>query len=229
MAPLADRITVVFEKSLADYQEKAVLTGNPVAVATNQVDLQKAFLDLGLDQARPLIFAFGGGTGATGINRVIADALPVLLSHCQVVLATGKGKTGVSDVSLRQEYMASGYRELEFLDHRRLLETMAASQLVISRAGLGAFTDLASLAKPAIIIPLPGSHQEDNAEAFSEAGAIICVNQSELSGDVLAKMIISLLSDQAKLSLLSEKIAVFNHPEACAELAKVADLAKRKD
>jgi UDP-N-acetylglucosamine--N-acetylmuramyl-(pentapeptide) pyrophosphoryl-undecaprenol N-acetylglucosamine transferase len=104
---------------------------------------------------------------------------------------------------------------------------MAASKLVISRAGLGALTDLSSLSKPAIIIPISGSHQEDNAAVFAEVGAVICVNQAEANGS-LARTVESLLSDEKRLASLSEKISAFSASDACAKMAAVVDAEKIK-
>jgi len=41
--------------------------------------------------------------------------------------------------------------------------------------------------KPAIIIPIPDSHQEDNANYFANLGCIKVLSQDGLSGKLLAK------------------------------------------
>ena len=56
---------------------------------------------------------------------------------------------------------------------------MAASDLVVSRCGLGVLTELAALEKPAILIPIPHSHQEDNANLFASRSAAVVLSQDD--------------------------------------------------
>ncbi|NIP32803.1 hypothetical protein GWN26_08595 [Candidatus Saccharibacteria bacterium] len=56
-----------------------------------------------------------------------------------------------------------------------------AADLVVSRAGMGALTELAALQKPSIIIPMPDTHQEDNTEIFEHSNAIQYLRQNTLN------------------------------------------------
>ena len=50
----------------------------------------------------------------------------------------------------------------------------AEADLVVSRAGMGAVSELAAAGKPSILVPLPTAsdqHQLRNAQAFEKAGA----------------------------------------------------------
>lgn len=198
MAPFARVITVTFEKSLTDYGPRAVLTGNPAKdISTYQsqgASIRKKY-NLKLDV--PFVFVVGGGTGALAINKLIADALPELLPYCQIINLTGQGKKA-SEI---KEYNPSkgSYQAIEFVNHNEYFGLLTAADLVVSRCGLGALTEISALAKAAILIPMPHSHQENNALLFKDSGSSIVMDQKGLTSKELSDMIKILLGDQ-KLS-----------------------------
>jgi len=107
------------------------------------------------------IFVLGGGTGATGLNQLVLSALPELISLADIVHLTGKGKA-------QEAPQAAGYRQAEFFNEQQMLEAYQNADIVISRAGLGTLSELAALQKATILVPLPGSQQERNAEAIQD-------------------------------------------------------------
>ncbi|MFH1078102.1 MAG: glycosyltransferase [Patescibacteria group bacterium] len=111
----------------------------------------KAFL---LDPKLPIVFIVGGGTGAKAVNEAVWSVLDRLLDVTQVIHMTGKGKGN----GLRKP----GYVQTEFQDEIGMLNAYTAADLVVSRAGIGSISELAALSKPAIFVPIPGSHQERN-------------------------------------------------------------------
>ncbi|MFA6194179.1 MAG: UDP-N-acetylglucosamine--N-acetylmuramyl-(pentapeptide) pyrophosphoryl-undecaprenol N-acetylglucosamine transferase [Patescibacteria group bacterium] len=205
MAPWARAITVVFEKSLIDYGPRTILAGNPIRqpVSAQDESLAKELqAEYSLDNSIPLILIIGGGTGATGINRLIFKAAPELVHDCQIIHLTGRGKLP-EDASLLS---IKNYHVLEFLDNRVVSALMSMSNLVVSRAGLGALTELSYWRKPALLIPMPRSHQEDNAAYFAKAQAALFLYQSELSPEKLALEIRNILNDPVRLKNLGNNI-----------------------
>lgn len=63
-----------------------------------------------------------------------------------------------------------------------------AADIVISRAGLGALTGLAEHRKAAIIIPMPGTHQERNAALIHQREAGIVLDQNKTTPEMLLKL-----------------------------------------
>lgn len=205
MAPFARVITVVFEKSLVDYGPKSVLAGNPIRPMESIQDdnLIKELKDrFSLDSSIPLILVFGGGLGAIGINRLIFKAAPDLAQHYQIIHLTGKGKMPL-DIDMLE---LNNYHVLEFLDNRRLSTLMSMANLVISRAGLGTLTELSYWRKPAILIPMPKSHQEENAGYFAKERAAQTFNQAGLTVDKLAAAIKDILDYSTVKQELSNNI-----------------------
>lgn len=216
MAPFARVITVSFEKSLVDYGPRAVLTGNPLKDVSGFASLSlETRRQYGFEIDRPLLMVIGGGTGAAAINELIAESLPGLLKICQVVHLTGRGK------KIETKFEGRAYQSFEFLDQEEVLRLMAASDLLISRCGFGVLTELSSLAKAAILIPMPESHQEDNAALFKARSAGIVLNQNDLDSEKLIAEITSLLADDKLRASLSRNISKMMKPAGAENIAAI--------
>jgi len=217
MAPCARAVTVTFEKSLIDYGPKAALVGNPIKNLTGYkertTDTKQKYH---LNQSLPLVLITGGATGATRINELVFAAAKELSGFCQLVHLTGQGK-----LTDRRVPSLTNYHALEFVPNEELLNLMAASDLVVSRAGLGVLTELAALAKPVILIPIPDSHQEDNAALFVRQGAAVVLEQKELTPNKMILAIKDLLADYEKQVRLSQQIAKIIKPGAAEKMAAI--------
>jgi UDP-N-acetylglucosamine--N-acetylmuramyl-(pentapeptide) pyrophosphoryl-undecaprenol N-acetylglucosamine transferase len=202
LVPFADRITVSLESSLAHFpRQRSRVTGNPVRqeILTAHPEGAIASLRLDGDPALPLLVVTGGGTGALGLNRLVAAAAPRLVEHLQIVHLTGRGR-GVA-----AETGSPRYRAVEFLVDE-MPNLLAAATIVVSRAGMGTLTELAALGKPSLIVPLPGSHQWANAQAFARLGAIEVADQGALTADSLAERILGLVRDPERRAQLGRTI-----------------------
>jgi UDP-N-acetylglucosamine--N-acetylmuramyl-(pentapeptide) pyrophosphoryl-undecaprenol N-acetylglucosamine transferase len=97
---------------------------------------------------------------------------------------------------------------------------IAQAHLVIARAGASTISELAVIGRPAILVPLPGAIDQDqaaNAEQFAATGAAIVVAQSVFLPQWLAT---SLVEAQADMDGLA-------HRAAAAKQAGIADAAER--
>lgn len=212
IAPWARAITVSFGKSLNDFPKgKTVLTGNPVRLAVMTGTKEEGLKVFGLLPNLPVVLIIGGGTGALDLNVLVRDGLNELLSFCQIIhLTGGKAKADIA---------RPGYLPFEFLTGQ-LKNAYAAADLVVSRAGLGALTELAALKKPVLVIPLPG-HQENNVLEFFKKNAVALLPQKDLTGQKFAEAVKILLSDKIELDNLSRNISKIM-PEGAA--GKIVDL-----
>ena len=202
MAPFANVITVTFEESLKNYGKKAVWTGNPVGFRMSDVGFRMS--DFGKEL--PLILVVGGGTGAMEINKLVWESLDELTKFCQVVHVAGKGKE-VSELSSEASELSSCYKSFEFLEHEKVIEIMKIADVVVSRAGLGFLTEISYLGKAAIIIPIPDTHQEDNARIFSKNEAAMVLDQKKLTARDFINKIRGLLKDETLRHKLSSNVA----------------------
>jgi len=212
MAPAARVITVTFENSLADYGVKAVWTGNPSGDMERYKErIGETKIKYGLQSDRPLVLIAGGGTGSAAINKLVSQARPELIEFCQIIHLTGKGKLfeqrfGSAQASDNPE-MVGRYQTREFLNNEEFLALTAAADLVVSRCGLGTLTELSALGKPTILIPMPDSHQEDNAAIFRAAEAAVILEQKDLTPEKLTDEVKQILSNPVLRERLKKNIA----------------------
>ncbi len=90
---------------------------------------------------------------------------------------------GATIPSSPSQSLPAGYDLREYLDIDEFTAALAASDLVVARAG-GSLFEIAAHGLPAILVPYPhasADHQSANARWMSEAGAAIVVQDAELS------------------------------------------------
>src|SRR5205085_10947933 len=148
LAPLARSCSVSLEASLHRFPRgRTVLTGNPVRPSMLAGSADRARATFGLEPDVPVVLITGGGTGALGLNRLVAAAAPKLVGRCQLVHLTGTGRAVPSQVSSR-------YQQIDFVT-TEMADLLAAADLVVSRAGMGILSELAALGKPTVLVPMP--------------------------------------------------------------------------
>lgn len=195
MAPFAKRITVSFKKSLGDFKSKNITwIGNPVREEILYPNRRDSLEYFDLKKDRPVLLVLGGGTGAKKINQIVSDGLPELLKVCQIIHVTGMGKKE----NLKS---FSDYHVFQLLTEG-LPYAYAAADLVVSRAGMGTLTELSALIKPTILIPIPDSHQVNNAEMFEAVNAVQVLNQKSLT---MPRFIEKIKDSFDKLEILKER------------------------
>jgi UDP-N-acetylglucosamine--N-acetylmuramyl-(pentapeptide) pyrophosphoryl-undecaprenol N-acetylglucosamine transferase len=199
LAPVAKLITVTLPESQRHFpNRRTVVTGNPSRTDfLSSIDKAAARLSLGLAADKPVVLVIGGGTGALFFNDLVKNSLDELLAITQVVHITGLGKgSGVES--------KPGYLALPFTVDS--LTALVAADVVVSRAGMGVITELAALSKPALIVPIPDSHQVHNADYLNLAQAAVVKAQSGLTATVLVATLRQLLSQPTELARLGNNL-----------------------
>lgn len=211
-APFANIITTTFEFSIRDFHQgtglgmkyitgtKVFWTGNPTVASKTTYTKSHAKKHFGLHDHLPTLLVFGGGTGSAAINQIIVDSLPELTKVVQVLHITGIGKGNF--VSMEN------YHSLEFADEMGLF--YSASDIVLARAGLGTLTELAEYGRPSIIVPMPKTHQELNAELLYRTKSALVLDQEDLDGQILINAIRKILFNHEYEKTLTHNIrAIF--------------------
>ena len=75
-APLADYLTVAWERNKKEFGSKARLVGNPVRSSVLLGSKERGFEQFSLDRTKPTVLMFGGGTGAAWLNRLVQEIVP---------------------------------------------------------------------------------------------------------------------------------------------------------
>ena len=99
---------------------------------------------------------------------------------------------------------------------------LASNHLVVSRSGAGTVAELAAIGRPSILVPLPGSIDQDqfaNAGVLSLAGGALRIPQAEFTAERLAAEISALSADPARLSAMAEAARKVGRLDAAQRMA----------
>jgi UDP-N-acetylglucosamine--N-acetylmuramyl-(pentapeptide) pyrophosphoryl-undecaprenol N-acetylglucosamine transferase len=207
MAPAADIITVSFKSSAQAFAgRRTKWIGNPVRPEVLAGDKHKARQLFQLPEKRPVLLILGGGTGSSAINTMIGTMAYKLAKQWSIMHVTGPDR---DFMELHDEH----YQRFPFLTWQ-LPHAMAVADVVVSRAGLGSLSELAALSKAAIFIPLPGSHQEENARIITESMAGIVLDQRVSIESRLAEALERLRLDQPERQQLGNNLHQLYNPDA---------------
>ncbi len=211
MSVFASVITVTFEKSLHDYKQKAVWIGNPV-----RPEFIKALNSTIEEQSSlPKLLILGGGTGAKALNELVYVSLSELTQHFVLVHITGEKV--FTDTKINDH----NYQSHTFLQVEEMAQAMKQATVVVTRAGLGTLTELSFLSKPTIIIPMPNSHQEDNAKYFQEKNAAVVISQHLCTSQQFIDTVMNLTQDENRLKELGESIHLVIKPGSTEAIIKL--------
>ncbi len=168
------------------------------------------------------LLVVGGSQGA----RVMADIVPGAIA----LLPPSLAQRLVLTQQVREEDMTrvrASYERLKlnaelapfFAD---LPTRMAENHLIVSRSGAGTVAEIAAIGRPAILVPLPGSIDQDqfaNAGVLARAGGAIRIAQHEFTPDWLASEITALAAEPARLTAMAAGARGVGRLDAAEKLA----------
>ena len=168
------------------------------------------------------LLVVGGSQGA----RVMADIVPGAIERLEPALW---GRLVLTQ-QVREEDMArvrAVYDRLKinaelapfFSD---LPARLASHDLVVSRSGAGTVAELAAIGRPSILVPLPGSIDQDqfaNAGVLAQANGAIRIAQADFTPDRLAAEISALAAEPARLAAMAANARSVGRLDAAERLA----------
>lgn len=228
---LAAKVAVSFPEVAHFFGPKAVVTGYPVRAELFTTEKHEAWAKLGLQADMPVLLVFGGSRGARSINRALIEALPDLLSLCQVVHVTGQNdREGAQaaaettlDVAVKTGKLAAE-RVAHYHPHaymHDMVHALVAADLVVARAGAATLGEFPAAGLPAILCPYPfaGQHQDANARYLVDRGAALMLRDGELAVG-LKPALLDLLANPDRLQSMSSAAASLARPGAAANIAR---------
>jgi len=203
---------------------KVAFTGNPVrgqVLALAGQPYEAALADGAFH-----LLVFGGSQGA----RYFSDTVPPALA---LLPAEARARLRVTQQARQEdlERVTSAYRDLGIAADvapffKDLPERMAASHLVIARAGASSVAELAVLGRPSILVPLPHALDNDqlqNATRLAESGGGWCIEQKDLAAQRLAAEIGALMSAPERLTAAARAARGEGRPDAVVRLADLVE------
>ncbi len=194
---------------------KVEVTGNPVRFSLlGQVDKS-------VDNPVQIL-VLGGSSGAHRLNLGVLNAFKKLGKT--VIKLKVHHQTGAVDEALvRSGYAEAGVEaEIEpFIEN--MAPALADADLIVSRSGAMAVSEIALAARPAILVPYPfhrDRQQEHNASVLEKLGAAIVIKDDEHLADNLARALGELTRDRTRLAEMGARGKAAAHPDAAARIAR---------
>lgn len=220
----ADKICVAYEGMEYFFpKEKIVLTGNPVRAEVIKLEgkKQRAIEEFSLEDNKKTLLVVGGSLGAWSINEAVEKSISEWKkAGIQVIWQTGK--------LFLDRALNSAKGEESWLKVRDFIQRMdlayAAADLVVSRAGAIAVSELCLVKKPTIFVPLPiaaEDHQTKNATVLVTLNAARMINDN----DVRAKLqneVLELINKEDELQRISSNIQPLAYHDAADIIADEA-------
>ena len=203
----ADRVFVSF-KSLEEKMndKKYVYTGNPVsenAIKAKEIDKSS----FGLLRNKKLVLIVMGSLGSKTISDKMKDMLTLFNNKdYEVMFVTGK--------NYYDEYKNMKYTDnikiVPYIDN--MVSLLKKTDVLVSRAGATTLSEISTLNVPSILIPSPyvtENHQFKNAMDLVSNDAAMLLEEKELVGDNLLRMVEKVLNDRIYTKRLKENLKKF--------------------
>ncbi|MBQ4916076.1 undecaprenyldiphospho-muramoylpentapeptide beta-N-acetylglucosaminyltransferase [Maribacter sp. MMG018] len=204
-------------------KDKIIKTGNPVRadLVNLKVGKEEALQFFDLNEKKPTLLVLGGSLGSKRINELIAQELEFFSNlDLQIIWQCGKGYIEMYET-----------RNSEFVKVHAFLNDMAkayaAADVIISRSGASAVSELCLVGKPTIFIPSPWvaeDHQTMNAMALVKEEAAIMIKEQDLEQS-FEKEFVRLLESKEEQGKMSRNIKALALPNAtldiCDEIEKL--------
>jgi UDP-N-acetylglucosamine--N-acetylmuramyl-(pentapeptide) pyrophosphoryl-undecaprenol N-acetylglucosamine transferase len=217
LRPFVRRAACAYDETRSAFGRKGVLTGNPV---------RRDFARLARKEHLPplTLLVFGGSQGSRALNRALVEACSLLpgADRLQVVHQTGEAERD----EVAAAYVRAGRpaEVVPFLDD--MPRRFEQADLVVSRSGATTCAELSAAAKAAVLVPFAlaaDDHQRRNARILVAAGAARMLEEKDLSGPALARVLRELIDDPERLSRMEEAAGGLARADAAARVADLLD------
>ena len=165
---------------------------------------------------QPVLAVLGGSQGSSPLNQHFQQ-------HCQKYTDSGiqiLWQCGMKDYDGLQNLIdPKDVHLIPFSDEMGTL--YSAADLIVSRAGALALSEMALMGKAMVLIPFPhaaGDHQVKNALAFSNSGAALLLPQSQLKSGDLETAVLELFQQPNKIKAMEEKSIQMAAPDATSKI-----------
>ncbi|MFM9865181.1 MAG: undecaprenyldiphospho-muramoylpentapeptide beta-N-acetylglucosaminyltransferase [Micropepsaceae bacterium] len=224
LSPKVTKIAAAFPKLThldPVLQRLVTLTGNPVRPAV-------------LAAARPYVkpdgafnlLVFGGSQGARVFATLVPEAISKLPESLRKRINLTQQCRPEDLEAAKARYAAMGLTPTLAPFFSDMGERLAASQLVISRAGASTVTELCAVGRPSILIPYPfamDDHQSVNAGQLAADGAAWTFKEAGLTAEILAARVTELAQNPVLLEAAAAKALSLGRSDAASRLADLVD------
>lgn len=197
------------------FREKIVFTGNPVREELlSGIDRGGALVSFGLDSRIKTLLVAGGSQGSRRVNDVFLECASLLRASFafQVIHICGKG----FERRIKERYDELGVPARVFCFLDGMLSAYSAADIVVSRAGAMAVSEIIAQEKPSVLLPYPYAreHQLKNARVLSDREAAFVIRDVNLNALILKEKITLLLSNPGFCDKFKVNLKSLRNPNA---------------
>jgi len=206
------------------FASKTWLVGNPVREEVKAIGRAR-FPDFGPDTPLHLLVT-GGSQGATILSSVVPAGLGLLPESLRARLKIVQQCRPEDIDAVRAAYKQLGLAAELTTYLEDLPSVLAASHLVIARAGASTIAELTVAGRPAILVPLPSAmddHQTANAHEMAVEGGARAIPQSLFTAERLASEVLGIVSDPEALIAAAARAKACGRPKATEDLADLVE------
>ncbi len=199
-----------------------VLTGNPVRPAI------RAMAGLGYappDADGPInLLVTGGSQGARVFSDAVPQAIALLPDSLRARLRIMQQCRPEDLDRVRAAYAAQGVQAELAAFFPDMAARLAAAHFVVARAGASTVAELCVVGRPALLVPLPGSIDQHQAQNAAASGAGVLQQATfEANPQALADALAARLPFPAQLAEQAQQVARAGIPDAAARLANLVE------
>ena len=229
----AHQVFVSYAKTAAFFpaavQQKIVVTGNPVRMRfyTANAEVGKTCIQYTGD--KPILFIQGGSLGALQINVLVEQTILFLAESFFIVHQTGvqhraQGERIKKRLKEERPDLSGQYKSFPFIVDQ-MSDVLAASDLVMSRAGANTIWEAAAAGKPMLLLPLEkGSSRGDqieNANFFTEQGAAITLHAKDATPTALCDILTRLIENPEDLKMMAKASNSLTDEKPAVKIARL--------
>ena len=225
----AKKVCLAYENTkISNVVKNITVTGNPIRENLQSIDIKDAKSKIGLSKKKKTIFILGGSQGSVAINKhIIKNIIFYLNNDYQIIWQCGE--KNIKNIPKSIQTHKNIILKTFFND---MSLTYSASDIIISRAGALAISELLYLNKAFILIPYKyaaDNHQNKNASNIEENKACIKINENELDTGKLETEIKKILNNKNLLDELEMNAQKLSKPNATQNIIKEIEEIVKND
>ena len=199
---------------------KTLFLGNPIRknIITDIIDSDLAKEKLGLEKGKLTILSVGGSLGSRTLNNGWKENInQVLEKDYQLIWQTGK----LDYKNILEETKDIHSRNIQIVEFIKNMEmAYSAADVIVSRAGAIAISELAIAKKPVLLVPFPFAaedHQTKNAQTLVDKNAAKMVKDTEMK-EKFWNTLSEICENEGLRKEMSQNLEFFAKPKATEEI-----------
>ena len=231
LAGRVSRIALSFQATarIGAAAAKATVTGNPVRDMV--IEAARIAYDPPQADGEFRLLVFGGSQGARFFSEAVPPAVSLLAPDLKARLRITQQARAEDAGAVEAAYAAAGVAAEVAPFFVDLPRRIARSHLVVCRSGASSVTELSVIGRPAILVPLPGALDQDqaaNAQMLDAAGGGWTMPQGGLTPEALAEALTRFMTEPGELADAAANARAEGRPDAVARLADVVEAVARR-